>query len=530
MLRESISAKAIAKEYGLRAKEVQGWKNSFLKQLKTATKGNPPRKNPPPRPTAAPVVEDISHKRIRKEDAKRPPQISPVVPFPDQPGSQPLTPEDRQNLEKTQRLIIEKGQVEEVGMKLGMMPRHHYEAPRSEPISEAGEPAAAEGPGMHQLADDTKERFAKNWAKVGAAAPPLATPQLPPPPMVPSFKERLSTHLAGLPVISWILHGGRLRSLWLIPIILLIIGAAVYFLLADWETYQRQDSLSAEELKETPRYLQPIPRSEIESSEKLIRDFFAVRTIEGLEPYVRMPGTILPLMRRYYLTRAVRPLEVKGFDYHRRSDISTGDITVHGARLGHLGKVREIAIEHTPNGPKIDWETAVGYQPMEWQQFRRTQPQETTYFRLSVQPSTYYEKPYHDMTVYQSYRLIYPGELRPLNGFVMIDTEAEVAMRSLFKDASVTRQLIVGLKFQSSAKRGDGLVEITELLQDSWIRSYAEGERHFDLRPRENVDLPTVTEEPAVQLPKTVPAKVLEPGDDVAPSEEAPAEATPPEE
>lgn len=530
MLRESISAKAIAKEYGLDAKEVQAWKTSFLKQLKTATKGTPPRKNAPPRPTPAPMVEDISQKRIRKEDAKRPPQESPVVPFPDQPGSQPLTAADRQNLEKTHRLIIEKGQVAEVGKKLGMMPRHHYEAPRPGPISQAGEPGTAEGPGMHELADDTKERFAKNWAKVGADTPPLAQQQLPPPPMVPSFKERLSTRLASLPVISWVLHGGRLRSPWLVPIILLTIGGVVYLLLKDWETYRRQDSLSAEELKETPRYLQPISRAEVESSEKLIRDFFAVRTIDGLEPYVRMPGTILPLMRRYYLIRAVKPLEVKGFDYHRRSDISAGDITIHGARLGRLGKVREITIEHTPNGPKIDWETAVRYQPMEWQNFRRVRPTETTYFRLSLQRSTYYEKPFHDMTVYQSYRIIYPGELRPLNGFVMIDTEAEIAMRSLFKDTSVTKDLIVGLKFRSSAKTGDGLVEITELLQDSWIMSHGEGEQHIDLRIPESRTLPKLPPEPAVPDPETAPSEVLEAEESEEPAAETPSEAAPPKE
>ena len=522
MLRERISAKAIAKEYGLSAKEVQSWKTSFLKQLKTATKGAAPRKTARPRPNPAPMVEDISNKRIRKEDAKRPPRTSPLVPFPDQPGSEPLTAKDRQNLEKTQRLIIEKGQIAEVGKKLGMMPRHHYEAPRAEPISETGDPSTG-GASMHELADDTKERFAKNWAKVGANDPPIAQQQLPPPPMVPNFKERLGTRLASLPVISWMLHGGRLRSPWLAPIILLIVGGAVYLLLQDWAKYQRQDSFSAEELKETPRYLQPIDRAEIESSEKLMRDFFAVRTIEGLEPYVRMPGTVLPLMRRYYLTRAVKPLEVKGFDYHRRSDVSTDDITVHGAHLGHLGKVREIAIEHTPDGPKIDWETAVRYQPMEWQQFRRSRPRETTYFRLSLQPSSYYEKPFHDMTVYQSYRIIYPGELRPLNGFAMIDTEAEVALRAIFKDPSVTKSLIVGLKFQSSAETGGSLVEITELLQDSWIMSYEEGERHIDLRRRKKPELPTLPVEPAV--PETVPAKVLEAEE----SSETPSETTPKE-
>ena len=167
---------------------------------------------------------------------------------------------------------------------------------------------------------------------------------------------------------------------------------------------------------------------------------------------------------------------------------------------------------------------------MEWQNFRRVRPTETTYFRLSLQRSTYYEKPFHDMTVYQSYRIIYPGELRPLNGFVMIDTEAEIAMRSLFKDTSVTKDLIVGLKFRSSAKTGDGLVEITELLQDSWIMSYGEGEKRIDLRIPESRTLPKLPPEPTVPDPETAPSEVLEAKESEETAAETPSEAAPPKE
>lgn len=548
MLRESISPEAVAKEYGLDTIEVTRWKANFLEHLKTATKGAA-KKGATKKPTSKPrkgggsMVKDISHKRIRKEDAKRPAgKASPLVPFPDQPDTKPLSPAERKNLEKTQRLIIEKGQVADAGKKLGMMPRHHYEAPKVGPISQAGAPPVElpDGPGAHELPDDAKERFAKNWAKVGADAPPLA--QIPAPPMRISLRERLAARFQSLPVISWALRGGRLDSPWLLLLLLLLIGGAVFMSLRDWSTYVGDRSTSVEALEETPRYLRPISRDQIEASEKLIRDFYTVRTIEGLEPYIRMPGTVLPVMRRYYLTRTVKPQEVGGFDYHRRADNEELDLTIHGAILGHLGKVREITIEHTSEGPRIDWETAVRYQPMEWHEFRRARPAGTTYFRLNLQPSTFYQKPFQDKTIYRSFRLVYPGELRPLNGFAMLDTEVELALRKLFPDDISTHNVIVGLNFQGSSEPGDGLVEISEFMSDSWVMNYQENERHIDRREPERAVLPEIenpappdpdpsapeaepdpnapeTEpttpptEPEVVPAKVVPAKVVEPKD-----------------
>ena len=123
MLRESISPEVIAREYGLNAADVLEWKTAFLSQLKTATKGAAAPKPLARRKETRPVVEDISRKRIRAEDAKRPPTTNPMAPFPGQSTAPPLTPADRANLEKTQRLILEKGQVAEAGKKFGMMPR-----------------------------------------------------------------------------------------------------------------------------------------------------------------------------------------------------------------------------------------------------------------------------------------------------------------------------------------------------------------------------------------------------------------------
>lgn len=473
MIRESVPPETIAQEHGLDPELVRSWKASFLEQLKTATKGVVKRstRSEGARPDT-PVVTDISRKRVRKEDAKRPP-AAPLVPFPSQPGTVPLLDHERNALEETRRLILRDGQISEVGRKLGMMPKEHYEPPTPQPISEANEGAPPETP---EISGEDQARFAKNWEKLGTDAPPLVDP---PRPITLTFRERLITRLQDLPIISWFLRGGRFDSVWITLLLLLVLGGTVFWFVRDAMQYGTETA-SPDAPNTTPRYLQPLTHEDIEEAKALIRQFYAVRNVEDFEPLIRRPNTVMPLLRRYYILQPIRQHEVENFENHRRADLPGLDVTMHQTALGLMGTRREVAIEHTSQGPKVDWEVAVGYQPMEWQKWRLERPTTTTYFRLTLQPSTYFGVPFNDPTIFRSFRLIYPGELRAVNGFAMIGTDAELRLRDLIPDEDANAQVVVGVQFPPSRTR-DTLVEITVLVADSWVVPYEEGERHFDL-------------------------------------------------
>ncbi len=464
IIREKVSVGAVAREYGLKTKEVAAWKKEFLERLKTATKGNQARKSVASG-TEGPVVQDLSRQPVKQEDSKK--TGDPLVPFPTQ-SSAPLTPEEREKLEKTQRLILEEGKVTvDVGRKMGMMPKASYD--QRDPTDIGSDEVST-----HEIPNESKERFAKNWERAGASAPPLSVP-----PEAPklTFHERLLPKLQAIPGISWMLRGGRFDSApWVIIIIGLAIIGAVFFLVVD-----RNKGIPGEELAKTPITFRPLTRTDIDVAKQLISTFFAAKSVEQMLPYVRASDTMQPVMERYYQTNKLKPQKIYSFEEHRREEFHGKPFTVHGVRFTQFSPIDEIYIEHTPEGGKIDWELAVGYQSVKWSTYRYQKPPELTYLRLKLTPSRYYEKPFHDPSVYRAFRISHPDEVSVINGFVMIDTEAETTLREMMPDEESTAQVLAGLKYPPNAKN-DKLVEIMEIFTPGWVVDYEPGQAHFDLK------------------------------------------------
>jgi hypothetical protein len=361
-----------------------------------------------------------------------------------------------------------------------------------------------------EISGDSQDRFSRNWEKMGVSGTILKEA---PRPVRLHAHEALWTRLQGLPGVGWLLHGGSFKSAPLALLLFgLVVAGAVVVVLKDAAKYEA----GAREASpwETPRHLQPLTYEENLATEALLTRFYEATTIDDLQFIIRAPEVVLPVARRYYVANRFVPQTVAGFEYHRRAEMEGMDVTLHGVMLGSLGEAREVAVEHTAEGPKVDWELAMGYQPMSWQEFRRTRPHETVYFRLSLQPSSYYSRPFHNPEIYRSFRLTYPDELRVINGYAMIDTEAELKLREWLPNDESSERVIVGLAFPRG-EHDEELVEITEFLSPSWVMPYEPGASHVDLRINERPALPGPTDVPTPsgleELPETEPPLELEP-------------------
>ena len=504
IIRESADPEALAREYDLDASEVRGWKDAFLQHLKTATKDQTQRGL---RRAEKPVVEDISRKPVRSEDAKRP--SKPLVPFPQQRRVPPPPPakRDRGQLEDAQRKAPNRGAAGDPG-RITQQNLPLSSAETVSPVAARDRPPST----LPEVSNDSQQRFAKNWEKM-EYNPPLLTKV--PPPVRLNKHERLVTRLQEVPGISWLLRGGRFKSAPRAFVLLgLLVLCAIFLVLRDARrhvssTDQGEGSGSS-----------PNPEStlnkETAAAESLIRNFFSTSSIKDFEPLIRAPQTVMPLMHSYYQMRAPRPVELHGISHLSPANIVGRDLTRHQVILGHPAEVREIAIERGPDGPKIDWETAVGYQPMTWRQVLLTPPREQTYFRLSLHASNLHIRPFHDRNLYRAMRLLWPGERHLINGFVKIDSAQEIKLRQLIPDDQAVSQAIVGIRFVR-VEIGEDVAEITAVLHDSWVAPYEPGERHFDLAP---LDAPPPAG--AVDLPPLdAPASPDEPADPADPGESA---------
>lgn len=484
LLRESASPQAIAAEYGLDADEVAEWKRAYLQRLQTATKGNSKRssrkKGRRSKGAAgagttsgqAPVMEDISRQPVRREDAWRA-KGGPAGPTAAAGGSQAADPSLGQARDGGGRETMDAGD--------SHLPpaRAPGEAPTLGQLSE-GEgllQAGALSQSTSEISDASQNQFVRNWKKTGAGD---ALPKEPPRPIKVHSHEAFWTRLQNWPGVGWFLHGGRIKAAPLVSAVSILLVAAVVYLVLTDAAKHRVDVAGESDLPDSALYLQPLSREEILAAEGLIKRFFEARTLDALEPVIRSPETVLPLARAYYVKERLSPEPVSGFKYHVRADIEGMDVTLHGVILGSLGEVREVAVEHTETGSRVDWEIGAAYQPMSWREFRRTRPIQTVYFRLMLQPPSYHSEPFHDDEIYRSFRLPYPRELRVIHGYAMIGTQAELKLRELMPDDDSSRRLIVGLAFPRGNFREE-LVEITEIYHDGWIVDYPPGAHHFDL-------------------------------------------------
>lgn len=511
MIRDGLSPKAAAEEYGLEPRQVIRWKKSYLQQLKTSAKGT--TRKAPGRSDPVPVVEDISRKRVRLEDAKRP---SSSVPFFSQTENRSIPPAD------APQDVAEDASLNKSANSLpprrapGTSPRGIDEAP--EPIMRAIDQPLP-NPGS-EISGPAQERFSKNWERMDAGAVPVAAP---PQPVRLNSRDRVVTRLQDLPGAGWLLHGGRFdHGPWLIVLFVLIVAAAAFFVVKDAADYTspEADPVSGE----TWRYFDPLTSEEILAAEEVITRFFASDSVEALEPLIRAPETVMPLVYRYYDAHPLEQAEVASFTAHRRANLRDLDITLHGVMLEGQLKERNVPTEHTPEGPKVDWEVAVNYQPMAWQDYRLKRPSETTYFRLSLQPSEFYDRPF-DPSIFRSFRLDYPGDLRVMYGYALIDTNLELRLREIMPDNESVREVIVGIEFPTGEHFEDkDLVEITELRSESWIVAYEPNERHFDLPP---AGLPETSPAEADPVSDDAPLPALDGTSLLEPASEEQTEDTP---
>ena len=142
--------------------------------------------------------------------------------------------------------------------------------------------------------------------------------------------------------------------------------------------------------------------------------FIRAETVEQRLEFVREPKRLKPLMEAWYAAN-VPPVDVKGAG---KLDISVPhsklledkgrNFVILALGVGDSG-VHIYAVEQTSGGMKLDWETAIGYQPMPLEEFKKKQPKEGVAFRVKVKPSDYYNHAFGDENKYRAVELSYPG-------------------------------------------------------------------------------------------------------------------------
>ena len=201
--------------------------------------------------------------------------------------------------------------------------------------------------------------------------------------------------------------------------------------------------------------------------------FHDADTVEKRLAFVRDPQRVKPLMEAWYAENepianfagkkniAISIQMSKMIvDQGREFVIMAMDVDRSGSRV--------YAVEKTAGGMKLDWETAVRYQPMALDEFKEKRPTEPQAFRVKVKPSDYYNHQFADDGVFRSLELSYPGDPGfKLFGFV--DRSAGWAQGLLDQlEAGGAPSLIVKLRYPEGEIKDATMVQVDAIVSETW--------------------------------------------------------------
>lgn len=205
--------------------------------------------------------------------------------------------------------------------------------------------------------------------------------------------------------------------------------------------------------------------------DKTLRAFANVTSVESLSRLIRQPGRVTPLMRRYYADRPVYPGPLRSIKSLNPLTVGNrGNFWVASVALGE-GTLHGVVLEIREDGePRIDWETFVCYQPMDWDDFARQRPVGNALdFRVFVERDHFYSHEFADSNQWVSFRLTALNAEETLFGYARVGSPIAQELLRLFGQGEGRQvALILRLGVPEGLRSRNGVV-IEKLVCERWI-------------------------------------------------------------
>ncbi len=260
---------------------------------------------------------------------------------------------------------------------------------------------------------------------------------------------------------------------WFVLTAMIIASAAIWSLTRVEESKEQIGQIEVE----TQSVLEHEEKEELEATllieriDKEMRDFFAATEVDDLIRRVRQPERVGPLMRSYYADKKVFSGNLKSVKSLQPLTIGNSGNFWKANVLRSAGKTENLIIEILETGePKIDWETMVCYQPMEWNDFVAQRPQGTSMdFRVMVEMDSFYSHEFADSNQWKSFRLTTLGSEETLFGYTPADGELTKSLIDfIHKNGDKKANVILRLSIPETIQSRRGVV-IEKFLSPRWI-------------------------------------------------------------
>ncbi|MDB6071597.1 MAG: hypothetical protein JWL81_2768 [Verrucomicrobiales bacterium] len=263
-------------------------------------------------------------------------------------------------------------------------------------------------------------------------------------------------------------HGRRRH---LVPILSILAGIAVITFAAIFWARLNGNATSTDTAN-TVKNQAPVPlelqatgdfRSQVWD---VVRRFCTAPNPAALIPLIRDPDRVGPKLLKYYTS------ENPWIPLSLTLDPDLSDLKVHRSFvLFNLPltdyTTRPIALEQTPEGFRVDWESFTGYSDLSWADLRRTRPREPVVLRAVLRPSDYFNLDFPNAQTHYCYQLSDLNSDHTVYGYVLKggDVELQIA-KILLNESSIHAVLRVRYPEKST---NDRQLEITEVLEKGWV-------------------------------------------------------------
>ncbi len=209
----------------------------------------------------------------------------------------------------------------------------------------------------------------------------------------------------------------------------------------------------------------------IDRIEATTREFFDSTSIDSAVRFVRQPDRVRPLMERYYAgllipnsrhfkTKLLQPITL---DNRANFWMTSVELANH--------QTRNLIIEIDANGePRIDWETLVCYQPMNWDSFAIKRPAGSSLdFRVYIEPDNFFSHEFSDPDQWNCFRLTALDSDETLFGYAKVNEEVSQELLSLLKQNQGHKtSIIVRVNIPEGLQSRRGVV-IEKLISPRWL-------------------------------------------------------------
>jgi hypothetical protein len=210
----------------------------------------------------------------------------------------------------------------------------------------------------------------------------------------------------------------------------------------------------------------------ISTIEEVVRQFYRSSSVEEMLKHVRHAERVRLLMEEYYsknpmkassevaLTVDMNPLTIE-----KRAGFWVVLITLDSGLDGKL--VVEV---NTPRDAKVDWETFVCWQPMEWDRFVKDRPEGYRGdFRVFVERDQFYNYEFADSEKYQAYRITALNSQEVMFGYAPRNGEIyQVIDQLLTRNNNQKVPMLLRLHLKEGLKSKSGVV-IDGIVAKQWL-------------------------------------------------------------